>query len=89
MADLDHVDMRVEMHAFAGMAAFLARDDVPAGIFVAVARCAHCAHELGIKAVPGEAGVEIVADVAVAVAGRIQRGNADQVPGERDQVVAH
>ena len=46
MPDLDHVDMAVEMHTFTRPCTVAPRDNVPAGVCVAVARRAMRADQL-------------------------------------------
>ena len=87
-ANLDHICVAVEMHAIARPRAFVARDNIPAWVFVAVARRAVGADQLGRKARLLQALVQIVADFAIAVARRVQCGDADQIAGQRDQVIA-
>ncbi len=88
VADLDHVGMAVEMHAIARAPAFAACDDVPARVFVAVAGRAVGADQFGFKPRSPQTPVQIVADRAIIASRRVQRGDADQVLGQRDQVIA-
>ena len=88
MADLDHVVMRVEMHAVAGARALDAGDEVPARIGLAVAGRAMGADQFGREAAFGEIGGEKIADLAVIAPRRVQRRNAYQCLRQRDQIIA-
>jgi len=88
MADLDHVVMAVEMHAFAGRAAPMPGDQVPARKGFAVAGRAMGADQFAGPALRRQPGLQVFADLAIVAARRVQRRDADQIPGQADQVVA-
>ncbi len=88
MADLDHVVMAVEMDAVAGAASLAAGDHVPAWMGGRVARRALGPDEVHCKALPAEPFGEIVADFQIVAAGRVERGNADQVLRQHDEIIA-
>lgn len=88
MADLNHVRVTIEVDTITGLSAFATRDDIPAGVFVAIARCTDGADQFRFKPRPPQAPVQIVADCTVITSRRVERGNADQVLGQCDQVIA-
>ena len=88
MANLDHVVMAVEMHAVARTRPLQAGDKVPARIGIAVTRCALGADKLHAEAGRQQPGGQIVADPAVILPRRVQRGNADEILRQADQVLA-
>ncbi len=88
VADLDHVVMGVEMDAVAGARAVMARDEVPARMGVAVAKGPLRADQRHREAGPRKPRREVIADLAVVVPGGIEGRDADQIPGQRDKVVA-
>ena len=87
-ADLDHVVVAVEMHAFAGPPGIMAGDKVPAREFLAIAGCALGADQSAFPALRGEPRRKILADIEVMPPRRVQRRNADQILRQADQVVA-
>ena len=87
-AGLDHVDMAVEMDARPRPPAFAPGDHVPARIAVAVAGGALRAHEGRREAERREPPGDDLAAVAIGLAGRVDRGDADQLGGQRHQIVA-
>src|SRR6056297_3077389 len=86
MAHLDHVNMAVEMHASTGARALAPRDDIPARMPVAVAGCAMRADHLRREPRLGQPPVQIVAELAIVHARRVQRRDTDQVLRERNQI---
>ena len=87
-ADLDHVVVRVEVDGVAGRRALAAGDEVPARMLVAVAGRALGAEQLDGEAARRQAVADVLADREVVVAGRVDRRDADEVLGQRDEVVA-
>ena len=88
VANLDHIVMAVEMHAFTGGSALMAGDQVPAWINVAIARRARGTDELGGKARSGQPCPKIIADFTVIAPRRIKRWDADQTLRQRDKIFA-
>ncbi len=86
-ADLHHVCVAVEVDAVAGPRTLAPRDDVPARIFLAVAGSAGGADQFRLETMFAQAVVQIFADQAIVPARRIQGGNADQVLGQRDEII--
>ena len=87
VAGLDHVDMRVEMHRRAGAAAVETGDHVGARVAVGVAGRAFAAHELDAEAALLQPRAEIFGARRIGFAGRVDGRKADQVDGQRDEVV--
>ena len=87
-ADLDDICVAVEMYTIPGSATVPAGDNIPTRIFFAVAGCAKGAHQLGFETRCAQPLIKVFANLAVIVARRGQGGNADQILGQRDQVVA-
>ena len=75
------------MHAFAGPASIATGDDVPAGVFLAVAGGAKGADQLRLEPVLAQTGIEVFADQTIVLPRRVQRRDADQILGQGDQVV--
>ena len=86
-AGLDHIDMRVEMDAGAGRAAVEAGDDIDARIAVGVAGRAFGADEFGLETTLLQPRADIFGAWPIGFARRIDGRKADQVGGQRDQVV--
>jgi len=86
-AGLDHVDMAVEMHARPGPAGLIARNHVGPWIGVGIAPSALGPQHGNLEPARLEAPAQIVAAGGIGVARRIDGGDADQVLGQRHQVV--
>ena len=87
VARLDHVDMRVEMHAGAGRAAVEARDHVDSRIAVAVAWRALGTDEFGFEAEFLQTRAKELGAWPIGLAWRIDRREADQIRGQRNEFV--
>jgi len=88
VAGLHDIDMGVEMHAGAGRSALTARHNVPTRIAVAVAGRAVGADHFNVEPPLLQPRRQIFADLQIGLAWRIERRDADQVLGQRDQLVA-
>ncbi|MNS58488.1 hypothetical protein D3C72_914100 [compost metagenome] len=86
-ADLDHVDMAVEVDARSRLGALPAGDDIGAGIGVAVARRAFAAHIFDDEAALLQPLADVFGAGAIGLARRVDGGKADQVLGQGDQFV--
>ncbi|MNT08320.1 hypothetical protein D3C72_1430590 [compost metagenome] len=86
-ADLDHVDMAVEVDARPRFGPGPAGDDVGAGVGVAVARRAFSAHILDGEAALLQPLADVLGAGAIGLARRVDGGKADQVLGQGDQFV--
>ncbi len=87
MADLDHIMVRIEMNAVAGCATFVTRDHVPTRVFHAVANRPLGADHFDLEPGFRQPFRQIGAYLAIIMPRRVQRGNADQVLGQGDQIV--
>ena len=86
-AGLHHVDMRVEMHGGARAAAVETGDHIGAGIAVGVAGRAFAAHIFDAEAALFQPRAEIFGAGRIGFAGRVDGREADQIGGQRDEVV--
>jgi hypothetical protein len=75
------------MDTIAGSCAFTADNDIPAGVFFAIARRAKGADQLRFKPMPGHAAIKIVTNIAIAVARRVQRGYPYEILCQRNEVI--
>ena len=87
VAGLDDVDVRVEMDGRSARPAVEAGDDVDARIAVGVAGRAFGADEFDAEAALLQARGQVFGAGAVGVAGRIDRRKADQVGGQRREIL--
>jgi hypothetical protein len=88
MAHVDHIDVAGEMHALARLWPLAAGNHVPARIGLAIPWCAERSDQLGLEPRRSKPTIQIFADLPVIFAGRIQGRDADQLLGERNQIVA-
>ena len=87
LADLDHIDMRVEMHTWPRCGAFAAGDDVEAWVEVAVAGGAEGADILHVKAAMGKALADEAGAGGISLTGWIDGGEADEILCQSDKVL--
>ena len=85
--DLDHIGVAVEVDTFARPAPFAAGDDVPTGVFLAIAGGTKGADQLRLEPVLAQAGIKVFADQPIVLTRRVKRRDADQILGQRDQIV--
>src|SRR3546814_18883255 len=86
--DRHHVDVAVEMNAGAGAPAFPPRHHVGARIARRIPRLALRPVVADLEAARLQARAEILRAGRVGLARRIDRGDADEIAGESDEVVA-
>ena len=75
------------MHAFPRTGPSAMRNNVPTGVFFAVAGGFKRPDQFNLKAVFGQASLQILANLTVVFARRVQRWNTDEILRQRDQVV--
>ena len=85
--DHDHIGVGVEVNALPGPRPLTPCDDVPAGIPVTVTQRPLGPDQRHVEAGAGKPVAQILANLAVSTARRVQRGHADQVLRQRDQIL--
>src|SRR5690606_8631606 len=82
----DHVLVRGGMESAAGALTFVPGDEVPARVRGRVARRAPGADQLDREARAAQPFPEVFADLEVVEPRRVQRRDADEIAGERDEI---